>query len=291
MTTTSIPSVRIVTDSTADIPPEIARQMGITVVPANVQFGAETFRDGVDLSCDDFYRRLVEGPVLPTTATPAVGVFAATYRQLFQAAEAAGQPLEGIVSVHLAAQLSGLFNCARLGAEDLPEAAIRVIDGRQVSMGTGWLAILAARAAQEGKNLAQVVAFVEERIPKVRLITMLDTLEYVRRSGRLGRAQWLVGTLLNIKPILEVRDGVVLPSLDRVRTRSRAMDRLVEIAEGAGPFEELAVVHAHAPETGQALLARVGHLHPPERIFFGEIGVTIGTYAGPGAVGMIWVNK
>lgn len=285
------PSVRVVTDSTADIPPEMVSALGITVVPANVQFGAETFLDGVDLSKKEFYRRMVEGPVLPTTSAPAPGVFSAIYRDLWERAKASGHPLEGIVSIHLPAHLSAILNSAHLGARGVPEARIRFFDSRQVSFGTGWLAVLAAKAAQAGKNLEQVTTLVESLIPRLRLIAMLDTLEYIRRSGRLGAAQWLLGTLLHIKPLLEVRHGEVRPLPVRARTRAQAMDRLAEIAAQMGPFEELAVMHANAPETGQELLNRMAKLHPPERIVFGEIGVTIGAYAGPGAVGVIGIVK
>jgi len=286
---TAYPTVRVVTDSTADIPQEMAVALDITVIPANVHFGTETFLDGVNLNKEEFYRRMVEGPVLPTTSAPAPGTFSATYRALWDQARASGRPLEGIVSIHLPAHLSAILNSAHLGAQGVPEARIRLLDSQQLSFGTGWLAVLAAKAAQAGKNLEQVVALVRDLIPRLRLIAMLDTLEYVRRSGRLGAAQWLLGSLLHIKPLLEVRHGEVRPLPVRARTRAQALDRLAEIAAQMGPFEELAVMHANAPEVGRELLARIAHLHPPERIVFGEIGVTIGTYAGPGAVGIIGI--
>jgi DegV family protein with EDD domain len=286
-----LPTVRIVTDSTADIPPEIARELDITVVPANVQFGSESFRDGVDLSRDAFYQRLVTDPVLPTTSAPAVGVFAEAYRQVAARARAAGQPFSGIVAVHLAARLSALYNSARLGAEDVPDVPVRLVDSQQVSIGTGLLAIVAARAAKRGMGLDEVAALVEQRVPHVRLLAMLDTLEYIRRSGRLGKAKWLLGTLLHIKPIIEVRQAEVLPPVELPRTRSQALDRLAEMAAELAPFEELAVMHARAPDLAESLQHRLGRLHPPECIILGEVGVTIGTYAGPGAVGFICVRR
>ncbi len=288
---TMVPRVRVVTDSTADVPPALAEELGITVIHANVHFGAVSFLDGLTLTKDEFYRRLVEGPVMPITSAPAPGVFTEVYQRLHQEAKQAGQPLEGIVSIHLASQLSGLFNVARLGAEDAPEVDVRLVDSRQLSFATGWLAVLAARAARQGQSLEQVTSLVEERVPRLRLVAMLDTLDYVRRSGRMGKVQWLIGTLLDIKVLLEVRDGQIRPLPDRVRTRRRGMERLVEVAAEMGPFEEMAVVHAHAPQSGQELLAQAAGLHPPERTLFAEIGVIIGAYAGPGAVGIIGISK
>lgn len=286
-----VPRVRVVTDSTSDIPEDIARQLDITIVPANIQFADRSFQDGVDLSRDEFYRRLVLGPDLPTTSAPAAGIFAQTYRDVAARSAAAGQPLEGVVAVHLASRLSGLFNSARLGAEEVTDTQVRLVDSQQVSMGTGLLAIVAARAAQAGLGLDEIVALVEARVPRVRLLALLDTLDYVRRSGRLGPARWLLGTLLNIKPIIEVRHGEVLPPVELVRTRGHGLERLTELATEIAPFEELAVVHARAPQLAGTLLDRLATLHPRDQIICGEVGVTIGTYAGPGAVGFICVQR
>jgi DegV family protein with EDD domain len=287
----AVPRVRVVTDSTSDIPEDIARQLDITIVPANIQFADRSFQDGIDLSRDEFYRRLVSGPDLPTTSAPAAGIFAQTYRDVAARSAALGPPLEGIVAVHLASRLSGLFNSARLGAEEVTETSVRLIDSEQVSIGTGLLAIVAARAAQAGLGMDEIVALVEARVRRVRLLALLDTLDYVRRSGRLGAARWLLGTLLNIRPIIAVRHGEVLPPVEMVRTRARGLERLVELATEIAPFEELAVVHARAPQLAQTLLEQLAALHPRDKIICGEVGVTIGTYAGPGAVGFICVQR
>jgi DegV family protein with EDD domain len=287
----AVPRVRVVTDSTSDIPEDIARQLDITIVPANIQFADRSFRDGIDLSRDEFYRRLVSGPDLPTTSAPAAGIFAQAYRDVAAQSTASGAPLEGIVAVHLASRLSGLFNSARLGAEEVTETRVHLIDSEQVSIGTGLLAIVAGRAAQAGLGLDEIVAMVEARVRRVRLLALLDTLDYVRRSGRLGAARWLLGTLLNIKPIIEVRHGEVLPPVEMMRTRGRGLERLVELATEIAPFEELAVVHARAPQLAETLLDHLAALHPRAQIVCGEVGVTIGTYAGPGAVGFICVQR
>ncbi len=285
-----VPRVRVVTDSTSDIPEDVACQLDITVVPANIQFADGSYLDGVDLSRDEFYRRLVLGPDLPTTSAPAAGIFAQAYRQAARPA-ADGQAVEGVVAVHLASHLSALFNSAWLGAQEVTETQVRLVDSQQVSIGTGLLAIVAARAAQAGLGLDEIVKLVEARVPRVHLLALLDTLDYVRRSGRLGAARWLVGTILNIKPIIEVRLGEVLPPVELVRTRSHGLERLTELATDLAPFEELAVVHARAPQLAATLLDRLAALHPREQIICGEVGVTIGTYAGPGAVGFICMQR
>ncbi len=285
----TVPRVRVVTDSTADIPPDLAAELNISVIPAYVQFGAESFRDGVDLTRDEFFRRLAQGPVLPTTAAPAVGVFAHAYRLAAAQGAAAGPGFEGVLAVHLSSRLSALYNAAMLGAEE-SGVPVRLVDSQQVSIGTGILAILAARAARDGMGLDEVAAMTTAQAERVYLYAMLETLDYVERSGRLGKAQWLVGTMLNIKPIIRIRLGEVLPPRDLLRTRARALERLVEIAGGLAPFDGLAVVHARAPEHGRDLMGRLAPLAPAGGIIFGEVGVTIGTYAGPGAVGFVGVQ-
>jgi DegV family protein with EDD domain len=284
-----VPRVRVVTDSTADLPPDVAEALDITVIPAYVQFGPESFRDGLDLSRDEFFRRLVQGPVLPTTAAPAVGVFVDAYRLAAERGAAAGLGFEGILAIHVSSRLSGLYNAARLGAE-AAGVPVRLVDSQQVSIGTGILAVLAARAARAGMGLDDIEAMATAQAERVYLFAMLETLDYVQRSGRLGKAQWLVGTVLNIKPIIRVRLGEVLPPRDILRTRARAMDRLVELAEELAPFDGLAVVHARAPEQARGLMERLQPVAPDGGIVFGEVGVTIGTYAGPGAVGFIGVQ-
>ena len=287
----AVPRVLVVTDSTADIPPEIARQLDITVIPANVQFGSESFLDGVNLSRDEFYRRLVEGPVHPTTASPAVGVFAQAYRDAAAMCRARGDQVAGIVSIHPPAALSALQNSAWLAAQEVPEIPVRRVDSQQVSTGTGILAVSAARDAARGLGLDEVAGLAEDRASRTYLRAMLNTLEYVRRSGRLGAARWLIGTLLHIKPIIGVYHGVVQPPLDSPRTRSRGMDSLVEMATELAPLEDLAVVHARAPEMAGELMDRLSGIFPRERMLTGEVGVTIGAYAGPGAVGFMAIRE
>ena len=182
--------VKIVTDSTADIPEELTAELEITVVPCNVHFGLETYRDGIDLAKGEFYTKLKTSPTLPTTSAPAAGLFEATYRKL-------ASETDQILSIHLASALSAIYNSACLGAEAISDVEMTLIDSGQASMGLGWMVIAAARAAQEGQSLAQIVALMEDMMPRVRLFAALDTLEYLQKGGRVGKAVAIFGTLPN----------------------------------------------------------------------------------------------
>lgn len=275
--------VKVVTDSASDIPVTIARDLGITVVPDNVHFGQRTYRDGVDLTREEFFIELAKSPVLPTTSQPAVGVFEEVYRQL-------GREARQIVSIHLPAKLSAVLNSAHLAAQSLPDLEIVLIDSTQVSMGMGWLVIIAARAARQGKNLAEILALVKDTIPRLRLIAMLDTLEYVQKGGRIGKGAALLGTLLSMKPIVQLLDSELLP-VENVRTRRRALQRLAEIVTEMAPLEEAAVVHANAPALAHELAEMLAPVHPFDRIPIGQVGAILGTHTGPGAVGVACVMR
>lgn len=275
--------VKVVTDSASDFPVTIARDLGITVVPDNVHFGQRTYRDGVDLTREEFFIELAKSPVLPTTSQPAVGVFKEVYRQL-------GREARQIVSIHLPAKLSAVLNSAHLAAQSLPDLEIVLIDSTQVSMGMGWLVIIAARAARQGKNLAEILALVKDTIPRLRLIAMLDTLEYVQKGGRIGKGAALLGTLLSMKPIVQLLDSELLP-VENVRTRRRALQRLAEIVTEMAPLEEAAVVHANAPALAHELAEMLAPVHPFGRILIGQVGAILGTHTGPGAVGVACVMR
>jgi len=278
-----MPKVKIVTDSASDIPPGMAEELGITVVPCNVHFGQRTYRDGVDLTSEEFFIEMARSPTLPTTSQPAVGLFEETYRQL-------AEETDQIVSIHLPRKLSATYNSAYLAAQALPEVEIVVIDSTQVSMAQGWLAIIAARAALQGKGLTEIVELVQDTIPRLRLIAMLDTLEYIQKGGRIGKATALLGTLLKMKPLLQVLEGEALP-LQNVRTRRKALRQLAEIAAEMAPFEELAVMHANALPVARELTEMLAPFHPPDRILISQVGAILGTHAGPGAVGVACVVR
>jgi len=279
----SASKVRVVTDSASDIPPAIARGLGITVVPCNVHFGERTYRDGIDLTSEEFFVKLVSSPVMPTTSQPSVGVFQETYRRL-------AKETNQIISINLPAKLSATLNSARLAAQSLPEVEIAIVDSTQVCMAQGWLVIIAARAARQGMGLADIVALVEDTIPRLRLIAFLDTLEYLQKGGRIGKASALLGTLLKVKPLIQVLNGEALP-LENVRTRQKALQRLVEIVGDLGPLEEVAVMHANAPATARQLVEMLAPIYPPDCILIGQVGAILGTHAGPGAVGVACVVR
>jgi DegV family protein with EDD domain len=273
--------IKIVTDSAADVPSELAQRLDITILPCYIIFGSEVYRDGVDLTHREFYDKLAESPILPTTSQPPLGLFVETYQNLLQESE-------GIVSIHTASTLSGIFNAARVAADALSTAPIVVIDSQQISMGGGWQVIVAAQAAQEGYTLAEVVSLVQAIRPHARAAAMLDSLEHVRRSGRIKRVTALMGTALRVKPLLQIRTGEVT-AIATVRTRKKALRRLAELIAAQGVFRELCVAHTDAAEAAQEVVERLSTLHPRERLLVCQAGAAVTTHLGLGAVGICGV--
>jgi DegV family protein with EDD domain len=269
--------VSIVTDSTSDIPPDIARELNITVIPVHVIFGEESFDDGVTITREEFYRRLKTTKVLPTTSTPSAGEFAEVYQRV------GGE----IVSIHVASKWSSLLNVAHLGAELAPAAQVTLADSGKLAMGLGWQVILAARAAPQGKSAAEIVQILQEAKQRVRLFAALDTLEFLRRSGRVNAFLARFGQLLSIKPIIEVGDGEAV-MVDRVRTRQAAIVRLKELTYALGPLQSLAVLHTSNYETARALADEFAMTVPNlrEPILVCEATTAVGTHVGPNALGI-----
>jgi len=269
--------INIVTDSTSDIPPDIARELNITVIPAHVIFGEESFDDGVTITREEFYRRLKTTKVLPTTSTPSAGEFAEVYQRV------GGE----IVSIHVAAKWSSLLNVAQLGASLVPEAQIAFFDSGKLAMGLGWQVILAARAAQQGKSSAEILQLLQAAKPRVRLFAALDTLEFLRRSGRVNSFLARFGQLLSIKPIIDVGDGEV-SMIDRVRTRRAAIDRVREMTYDLGPLQSLAVLHTSNYDTARALADEFALSIPNlrEPIIVCEATTAVGTHVGPNGLGI-----
>ena len=272
--------VKIVTDSTADIPPELAGD--ITVVPCFVQFGETGYLDGIDITREQFYARLTSDKVLPKTAAPSAGLFEETYRRV----AANG---DEVISLHVASTLSGMLNSARLGAEAVPEANVTVYDSETVTMSLGWMCVAAARAARQSQSVAQIIALLDDMKTRAHVFAALDTLDFLRRSGRVSWASAMMGQLLNVKPIVRVYRGVV-SLLERVRTRTRSVQRLEELATGLGQLEFLAVLHTTAQEAAQQLAHDVAHLAPPP-IPVIEITPVIGTHVGPNGLGLAAIVK
>jgi DegV family protein with EDD domain len=272
-------AVRVVTDSTADLPRPLAERLGIAVVPLTVRFGDRAFQDGVDLSPAEFLAELRAAPELPKTSQPPTTAF----EEVFRAATDAGQD---VVCVTLAATVSGTHNAARLAAEAVAPERVRILDSGSASFHTGFGAIAAAEAAQSGGDLAAVEAAARSALGRAHLYAVLETLEYLQKGGRIGKAAALVGSLLSIKPILTVRDGDVLP-LERVRTWRKALDRIVELGRAQAPLAGLAVLHVGNPAAADLLADRLTDLVPRDEIVRGEIGPVVATYAGPGTVGIV----
>jgi DegV family protein with EDD domain len=270
--------VRIVTDSTADIPAEMLTSLDIAVVPSYVTFGAESYRDGVDLTNQQFYEKLLATRQIPVTAAPPPAVYEQTYRRLLA-------KTDEIVSIHLASNYSGLFNSALVAAKSISEARIVVIDSEQVTMGYGWMVVAAAEAAQSGQTLEQIVALVEGMKPRARVLALLDSLDFLYRGGRVDWMRAMVGALLRIKPIVEIRMGQVT-LLERARTLERSLERLMVRVAELGPLERVIVLHANAPDLAQRVADQVKSLIPQWDPLVGQTGVTVASHAGPGAVGI-----
>jgi DegV family protein with EDD domain len=276
-----VPSIGVVTDSTADFPEGVQERLGIVVVPLTVQWDGDTFRDKVDLATGDFYRMLRERSSLPKTAAPAPGQFEQAYEELL------GR-VDHVISIHISGRLSGTVDVARGAAERVGSGRVTVVDSLQTTLCQGWLAVRAAELGAEGVAAEQAVTELRSLAPRLRVYFVLDTLEYVHKGGRIGRAQVMLGSLLNIKPMLTFRDGEVHP-VERVRSRTAAMRRLVDVVATQGRIERLGVLHGGSPETLVELERLVAERLPDRPIDRTEIGSVLGTYAGPGAFGVCCV--
>lgn len=266
--------VKIVTDSLSDITPQMAQELGVTVVPLTVSFGRDSYLDRITMSTDEFYRRLSYDPIWPTTTQPPPGDFVTIYNKL-------AQETDEILVITVSNKLSGTYDSA-LSARSLVEAKCRIelINSSTVVMGLGLIVITAVKAAKAGANLDSLVALVNRCLPKSHSLMYFDTLKYLVKGGRIGKAKGLVGSLLSVKPILTLRDGEVHPRT-QVRSRAAGIDYLHKFATGFPHIAELAVEHATTPEDADVLVRRLGATFPAERIYRSTISPVIGTYAGP----------
>jgi DegV family protein with EDD domain len=276
--------VRVVTDSTADLTPTEAEAHGVTVVPLNVLFGQESLRDGVDIRSDEFVQRLSTSKLLPKTSQPSVGAFAQIYERL----TAGG---DQVLSIHISSKLSGTLNSARTARDSLANpSSVMLLDSGSVSAELGFAVLAAAEAVERGAGIEQARAAAESALRRSRLYVVLDTLEYLQRGGRIGRARAWIGGVLNVKPVLTVREGEVAP-LERVRSRERALERLAELVLRHQNAEAVAVFHAGAEQASEQLQARVSTALPDARIWPGWLGPVVGVYAGPGALGAVVLDR
>ncbi len=275
-------SVVIVTDSTADIAPNLVDELGIHIVPLKVIFGEEEFVDGVTIQAPEFYKKLESSDVFPTTSQPSPGEFVSKYEEI-------GADVDGILSIHISSKLSGTYDSAIRASEELagdgPE--IRVIDGKSASMGTGLTVLAAARAARDGANLDEIAALAEDLVDRTHVLFLLDTLEYLKRGGRIGTAAAFIGTLLKFHPLLGLIDGEVTP-IARPRSKQKGVTALLSRLEAAGGIEQAAIIVANDQATANDLATQVASLTgvtvPPST----TIGPVIGAHAGPGLVGVAY---
>jgi len=267
--------VKVVTDSTADLPSQLAKELGITIVPVYLRFGDKIYRDRVDISEDEFYQRLLHDPIHPSTTQPSPQDFADVYNNLAQGAD-------GIISIHVSSKLSGTYNSTLRGKEVVEkECPIEVIDSQAVTMGLGQLAIVANTIAESGKSLQQVVEEVKQMIPSIHLLGLLDTLKYLALGGRIDKVQGLLGSVLSVKPMLTIKNGELVPA-GRVRSRAKGIDMLFDFVENAVDIQDLAVVYNTALDEAKALIERIGFTFPKERIMLARLGPALGVHTGPG---------
>jgi len=276
-------AVRIVTDSACDLPQARADALGIEIVPLTIRFGDEEFVDRVELSNQEFWRKVATSPVLPETAAPSPGSFEERFRSL----AAAGA--DGIVCINLSSRLSGTMQSAQVAAKALEgQIPVTVVDSLTVSMGLGNQCIAAQELAAGGASADEVAELARNLAQHTHLFGALDTLEHLRRGGRIGGAQAMLGSMLSIKPVIEVRDGVVAES-GKVRTRSKSLVHLAEKLAAATNPSKVYAFHAQAPDI-EEFLDRISAIVPRDQIEVGEIGPVIGTHAGPRTIGLGWVD-
>jgi DegV family protein with EDD domain len=273
-----VPRIGVVTDSTADFPGDARERLGIELVPLSVNWDSDSFRDKIDVSLGDFYAMMRTRTTSPTTSAPPVGLFEETYTRML------GQ-VDHIISVHLGSKLSATFDVARAAAERVGKDRITLVDSTTTTMCLGWLAMRAAEMGSDGAEPDRIAAELNGMVPRLRLFAAFDTLEYALRSGRIGRAQAFVGSLLNFKPIMTLRDGEAFP-VERPRTRAAAMRRLVDVVANEGDATKVGVLHGAAPDVVPELERLVQERMPNAAVDHGEISIVVGTHAGPGVFGL-----
>jgi DegV family protein with EDD domain len=279
--------IRVVVDSTADIPDALVRKHNIAVVPLTVQFGRQSFRDSVDISKDEFYRRLeaTDASTMPTTSQPSLGEFERVYRELLAESD-------GVVSIHISGKLSGTVRAAQQAAAMVDPLRIVVVDSLSAVMTEGYMAAAAVQAAQAGKGLHEIAALVNDIAARAFIYVGIDTLRYIQQGGRIGRMRAFLGTVLNVKPIFEVTGGEVHP-LEQVRTSKRVAPRLIEMAQAQGPLDDLAILYTTWEQQARDMADQIGAagIFPRDRIVLAQMGAVIGTHIGPGGLGVNGIRR
>jgi len=278
------PSVAIITDSTSDLLPEAAARHGIITVPLNVHFGDQVLRDQIDITTDEFMRRMADAPKLPTTSQPSVGAFEAAFR-------VAAKTHREAVCVLISSRLSGTIQSATIAAANVGDLIrIEIVDTLNVSYGLGFQVLRAAELAEQGKTAAEIAAQLRSERTAYHIVFFVETLEHLRRGGRIGKAAQLVGSLLQLRPLLRIDEGQVVP-FERTRTRSKAIDALVAFANSFGAIEELGIIYNTTPDEARKLAERVAPLTPGREVTVAQLGPVVATHIGPDVLGLIVREK
>lgn len=278
--------LKLVVDSTADLSQEIIEKYGISVVPLNVHFGEEVFKDGIDLNTESFFEKLKGSNVMPRTSQPSPGDFHKVYSSLIAEGHS-------IISIHISANLSGTFQSATIAKNMLPDADITLIDSKSASLGLGLIAYQCAKLIEQGKSASEITEIAKNIVDGQVICFGVDTLEFLQKNGRIGKASALIGTLLNVKPILTLNSEGIVSPLGKVRGKNKVIPYLVEKAKEKFGNEEvnIAVAHALSPDQRDALLAHAKEELNVQDILEGNIGSVIGTNAGPGVIAIVAHKK
>ncbi len=276
--------VKIITDSTSDIPESIVSDLDIEVVPLNIHIGQDNFKHGVDIGTDEFYTKLLTGTELPKTSQPSPGEFLDVYNKFLDQSDA-------IVSIHVTSKLSGTYNSAIQAKSELNiTKPIEVVDSATVSMALGLVVIRAAKIAKDGGTLEEVLKEVEHCSSNTEVLVVLDTLEYLEKGGRIGKARALIGSILSLKPILTVEDGIV-GTFGKARTFTKAMNSLEEAIQSFTPVSDASVFYSTDKGIADDMIDRLSGIVEPDKLVVSRIGPTVGTYAGPKAIAVAVIKK
>ena len=267
-------AVKIITDSVADLPSKVVEELGITVIPLNVRFGTEVYRDGIDLTAEQFYEKLENNQVLPVTSVPSPGTFAEAYDRL-------AEETDEILAIMVSSKLTATYEVALQSIGLMKrKCRVEVIDSQWAVMAQGLIVMEAAKAASSGASLEDVMDVTRKNIHRVDFLSTFDTLEYLKRGGRIGKAQAFLGSILKINPLITLKDGVVEPA-GRTRSRAKALERLYNFVMSYSHIEEMAVEDAACPDEAEALAERLGSKFPEDRIYRSKMTPAIGTHTGP----------
>ncbi len=273
--------VRVITDSTAYFEPGVAERLGITVLPLNIHFGDESFREGIDITAEEFFRKLRHTSIMPTTSPPSLSDFQRAYEELIR------QGADEIIAIHISSKLSQTYQVAKAATEPfLGRCRITVIDSLTTSLGLGILAEAAAKAAAQGMVMEDIVRLIRGMIPHVYIVFFVETLDYLERGGRIGKAQALLGTMLNVKPLLIVEDGEIIP-LEKVRTRAKAIDKLFEFVAEFAHIEKMAILQSEFTNDTQLLIEHIHTVFPDMEVPVLTYGPVLATHVGPDTMGII----